>query len=219
MVHASMRAVGPVDGGADSLLDALIDVIGPTGTAVMLLCSPDGVPFDAQTTEVDIENMGVLAEIFRRRCSSFSDHASARFAALGPLADVITSEQPTHNYYGPGSPLERFVEHRGRILRLGANIDTVTLTHYAEYLADIPNKRRVRRRYVRADIGEQWIESLDDTDGIVEWSGGDYFSQILVDYFAAGHARHGPVGSCDAELFAGGPFVEFATSWIERNLG
>ena len=67
-------------------------------------------------------------------------------------------------------------------LRLGADENTITLCHWAEYLADIPNKRRVRRRYVREDIGEQWIESLDDCEGIAYYSGDDYFTQLWLDY-------------------------------------
>lgn len=104
------------------------------------------------------------------------------------------------------------------VLRLGADPDTVTLTHWAEYLANVPDKRRVRRRYVRADIGEQWIEGLDDSDGIVEWSKGDYFARILIDYLAVGHASTGQVGNCEAELFTARHFVEFAVQWMESRL-
>lgn len=89
--------------------------------------------------------------------------------------------------------------------------------HWAEYRAQIPNKRRVRRRYVRADTGEQWIDSLDDTDGNVEWAGGDYFSQILLDFLATGQARSGRVGNCNAERLPGAPFVAFAVAWLQTH--
>jgi aminoglycoside N3'-acetyltransferase len=147
-----------------------------------------------------------------------NDHAAARFGAYGPKATELLEPMPLHDYLGPGSVLERFTEMNGAILRLGANIDTVTLTHYAEYLAKIPNKRRVRLRYERADIGEQWIESLDDTYGIAEWEGGDYFPQILIDFMAAGYAKIGPVGNSTAELFEAKPFVKFAVKWLESHL-
>jgi aminoglycoside N3'-acetyltransferase len=105
------------------------------------------------------------------------------------------------------------------VLRLGANVNTVTLTHWAEYRAQLPDKRRAKLRYVRADVGEQWIESLDDTDGIQDWPQGDYFPQIWLDFLAAGHARTGPVGKTVAELFDARRFVHFATAWMERSLG
>ena len=219
MVHASLRRIGPIDGGADALLDALRDALGPEGTLLMVMGADDTVPFEATTTPA-LRELGVLAEVFRRRPGTrVNDHAAARFGAYGPQSLALLEPAPLHDYYGPGSVLSRFAATDGRVLRLGADPDTVTLTHWAEYRAQIPGKRRVRRRYVRADVGEQWIESLDDTDGIVEWPDGDYFSQILVDFLAAGHARTGPVGHSTAELFAAGPFVAFAVAWLETRFG
>jgi aminoglycoside N3'-acetyltransferase len=215
MVHASLRKLGPIDGGADAVLDALMDTLGSDGTLLMVLGADDDEAFDAQTSAADPE-IGTLAEVFRRRKGTrVNDHAAARFGARGPLAKELLEPIPLHDYYGPGSVLARFTAARGAVLRLGADIDTVTLTHFAEYLADIPGKRRVQRRYVRADTGEQWIDSLDDTDGIVIWKGGDYFAQILIDFLASGRARTGSVGNCTAELFEAGAFVEFAVQWLE----
>jgi aminoglycoside N3'-acetyltransferase len=218
MVHASLRKVGPIVGGADTLLDCLLETLGANGTLLMVLGADDEEPFDPLTTEVE-EDMGVLAEIFRQRNGTkVNDHAAARYGAYGPRATELLEPIPLHDYHGPGSVLERFTEMNGAVLRLGANIDTVTLTHWAEYLAKIPNKRRVRLRYMRADIGEQWIESLDDTYGIADWEHGDYFSQILLDFLAAGHAKTGPIGNCMAELFEAKPFVKFAVAWLETKL-
>ncbi len=218
MLHVSMRRLGPVEGGADGLIDALRASVGNAGTLVMVLDADPDEPFDPDTTPVDVEDMGIVAEIFRRRADHVNDHAAARFAAIGPDAQALLEPAPLHHYFGHGSVLERLVGARGRVLRLGADLDTVTLTHHAEYLADVPDKRLARRRLVRADIGEQWIESLDDSHGIVDWPHGDYFPQILVDFLAAGHARLGPVGRCTAELLDAQPFVAFAVGWMHENL-
>ncbi|MFC1610717.1 AAC(3) family N-acetyltransferase [Myxococcota bacterium] len=216
MVHASMRKVGA---RADGLLDALQEVLGPDGTLVMLLGAEPNVPFMATGTPVDVEDMGVLAEVFRTRPGvHVNDHAANRYAALGPEGVILLDDSPLHDYHGPGSVLHRLTDRGAHILRLGANIDTVTLTHYAEYLAHVPNKKRVRRRYVRADIGEQWIDSLDDNEGIVQGQHGEYFSEIMIDYLAHGHARVGPVGRCTAELLHAPHFVQFAVAWMEREL-
>jgi aminoglycoside N3'-acetyltransferase len=218
MVHASLRKVGPIEGGAETLLDCLLETLGPNGTLLMVLGADDEEPFDSLTTEAS-EDMGILAEIFRQRPNTkVNDHAAARYGAFGPRAMELLEPIPLHDYHGPGSVLERFTEMGGAVLRLGADVDTVTLTHWAEYLAKVPNKRRVRLRYERADIGEQLIESLDDTDDIADWEGGDYFSQILLDFLVTGRARIGPVGNCTAELFAAKPFVKFAVKWLETNL-
>lgn len=219
MVHASMRKMGPVVGGAEAVLESLLKLLTPKGTLLMMLSADPDEPFDHQRTPVDIEDMGILAEVFRKHPEAkVNDHAADRFAALGSKAEYLLRPSPLHDYYGPGSVLERLVNSNGSILRLGANVDTVTLTHYAEYLANIPNKRRVKRRYIRADIGEQWIESLDDSDGIAEWTGGDYFPQILIDFVAEGNAKVGAVGNCLAELLDARLFVDFAVKWLEKNM-
>ena len=220
MTHASMRRIGLVEGGARSLLEALLAALGPDGTLLMVLGADEDEPFDAEQTPVDVEDMGILAEVFRTYPGvRVSDHPADRFGAIGRLAGELLGPMPLHHYHGPGSPLERFSGFGGRVLRLGADPDTVTLTHYAEYLAEVPNKVRVRRRYVRADTGELWIESLDDTDGIAEWPHDDYFEQIYLDYRAAGAVKTGLVGRCCAELFEAQDFVTFAVQWMKRELG
>ncbi|MEZ4630253.1 MAG: AAC(3) family N-acetyltransferase [Deinococcales bacterium] len=218
MIHASLREVGPIEGSAEGLLDAIVEALGPKGTLLMVLGADEAVPFDALTSPAH-QDMGILAEVFRQRKGvKVNDHAAARFAALGPLADHLLYPIPLHDYYGSGSVLEKFSQARGWVLRLGADVDTVTLTHWAEYLADLPYKRRVRLAYQRADIGEQWIESLDDTYGIVEWSEGDYFAQIWLDYLAQGQVKLAAVGNCQAELFAAQSFVTFAVRWLETQI-
>lgn len=220
MIHASMRRVGPVEGGAAGVIDALRAAAGAGGTLLMVLSADEDEPFDALRSPVDVEDMGILAEVFRTYPGvAVNDHPADRFAALGAAASYLLEPVPLHDYHGPGSVLHRLTERGGKVLRLGANTDTVTLTHYAEYLADVPNKVRVRRRYVRADTGEVWIESLDDADGIATWEHGDYFPQVFVDYRASGAVRTGPVGRCEAELFDAAPFVKFAVDWMNQHLG
>ncbi len=218
MLHVGMRSVG---GRAEALLDALQAVVGPEGTLVMVLGADPDEPFDRLRTPVDVEDMGVFAEAFRRRCGEHvSDHAAARAGALGPAAEHLLRSPPLHDYYGPGSLLQRFTAlPKAGVLRLGASPDTVTLTHHAEYLARLPHKRSTVYDVVRADIGAQSIRCLDDTHGIADWAGGDYFPQITADFVAAGHARVGPVGGCRAEWLPAEAFVDFAVAWLERELG
>ena len=88
--------------------------------------------------------------------------------------------------------MHRFVDAGGRVLRLGADLDTLTVLHYAEYLAPLPTKRRVRRhRLVKGrDHPElRVVECLDDSDGIVDYPEEDYFAVILREYLAPAGRR------------------------------
>src|SRR5690606_22545429 len=112
-----------------------------------------------------------------------------RFAAWGARAVDLLRDQPWNDYYGPGSPLEKLCAWGGRILRLGASPETTTALHYAEYLADLPDKRTTRWDYLlETPEGPRhvWIECLDDAEGIVAWEGDDYFALILEAYRAKG---------------------------------
>jgi aminoglycoside N3'-acetyltransferase len=221
MVHASLRAVGPVEGGADGVIDALEAVVGPHGTVLMTLGAHAAEPFDCLVTPAD-PDVGILAEVFRtRRTTSVSDHPEGRFGASGRLATTLVKNVPWDDYYGPDSPLERFVHAGGRVLRLGAELDTLTVLHYAEYLAPIPAKRRVRRHCVvvgPAGPERRVVDCLDDSDGIVEHPGEDYFAVILRRYLAAGRATVGVVGGATSELIEAADVVEFAVEWMVENL-
>jgi aminoglycoside N3'-acetyltransferase len=241
MVHASLRAIGPVHRGADGVIDALETAVGGNGTLFMTLGARDdwswvnvepesdrpellrdAEPFDCLVAPAD-PDIGVLAEVFRTRPrTKVSDHPEGRFGAYGPLASALLDHVPWDDYYGPDSPLDRFVRAGGRVLRLGADLGTVTLLHYAEYLTPISGKRRVRRHRLVAgrDHPElRVVECLDDCDGIVDYPGDDYFEDILRDYLAADSAATGVVGRARSELIEAADIVSFGVTWMTEHLG
>jgi aminoglycoside 3-N-acetyltransferase len=223
MVHASLRAIGPVEGRAAGVVAALETSVGPGGTLLMMIGAPEGgAAFDAATTPAD-PDVGVLAEVFRTTPGTVvSDHPEGRFAARGRWAGELVSGVPWDDYYGPGSPLERFVVRGGKVLRMGADVDTTTVIHYAEYLADVPGKRRVRRQPLVARHGgveAVVVECLDDSDGIVDYPGLDYFGVILGDFLAGGVASRGTVGGATSELLDAADLVHFAAQWMTERFG
>jgi len=240
MVHASQRRIGPTEDGAGGVVRALDRAVGPEGTVMMVLGArddhdwvnrlpeseraahlEDAEPFDYLTTPAD-PDVGVLAEVFRTTPGTVvCDHPEGRFGARGRLAAELMADPPLDDYFGPGSALERFVAAGGKVLRLGADPDTVTLLHYVEYLADVPDKRRVtRHRRVQKGDGSEivTISSLDDSEGIVDYPG-DYFGAIVEEYVAAGRARVGRVGGAASELIDAADLVGFARAWMETPPG
>lgn len=240
MLHVSLRALGPMEGGPAALLQALETAIGPDGTLLMVLGAydewawvndrppdmreallRDALPFDPELTSAEPE-VGYFAEFFRQAAGTIvNDNPEGRFAARGAMAVELLRDLPWHDYYGLGSPLDRLCRFGGHVLRLGADPDTTTLLHLAEYLADIPDKRRVRRhRLIRegSQNAVRHIDSLDDSDGIVLWDGEDYFALILQQYIAAERARHGLVGMARSDLIPARDLVDFAVPWMEKIL-
>lgn len=245
MIHASLRRLGlarsqGVDDGADLLLDALEAAVGPDGTLLMILGSQydhdwvnqhpveqraallAGTPPLEPAVAPAMEEVGWLAEAFRRRPGTLlSANPSGRFAARGARAETLLANQPWDDYYGPGSPLDKLCAWGGRVLRLGANPDTVTALHYAEYLADFVPKQRTLWDYLLAGADGPrhcWISCLNDSEGIADWDGEDYFAVILKAYLAEGRGSVGPVGEAQAELIDAADLVAYGARWMERNL-
>jgi aminoglycoside N3'-acetyltransferase len=243
MVHASLRSLGLAHsqfgvGGPQLLLNALEAAVGPSGTLLMILGSDyayDWVnqrpveeragllqgtpPFDARTASV-LPEVGWFAEVFRQSPGTvLSNNPSGRFAARGRDAQALLSDQPWNDYYGPGSPLEKLCERGGKVLRLGADPNTVTVLHYAEYLARVPNKRKTRWDYLVLRDGvpaHVWVSCLDDAEGIADWDE-DYFAVITNTYIAQGRGSGGHVARAQSELLDAADFARFGAAWMEKN--
>ncbi len=239
MVHVSMRRIGPLEGGARGLVEVIDRAVGASGTVLVALGALDAwssvneepevrcadllagsPPFDAVTTPAD-PDVGVFAEVFRTTPGTqVSDHPEGRFGARGAAAEILTRDVPWHHYYGPGSPLDRFVTLGGRVLRLGADDDHTTVIHLAEYAAPLSDKRAVRRhRLVRGEDGPviRTIECLDDSDGIADYDGtggDDEFGVIWREYRATDRVAVGTVGNAVGELADAADLVDFASRWI-----
>lgn len=233
MVHASLRAVGPILGGPDALIEAILDAVGPTGTMMMYLGSPSPLDdlgrglyspdderfiaehcpaFDPRRTRAN-RDFGALPELFRGhpevRCSA---NVGMRMAAVGARADELTRDHSLQFGLGAGSPLERLCRVGGKVLLLGSDFDNVTLLHYAEAVAPIAGKRLARVRVPVLEQGERvWrdVEEFDTSAGIKDWPD-RFFARIVEAFVAAGLARRGPVGGADSHLFAARRLIEFA---------
>jgi aminoglycoside 3-N-acetyltransferase len=239
MVHAGLRAVGPVVGGPDQVIGALLDALGPQGTIMVYagweempydydswdarqqrLWREEAPPFDPATSRAQ-RGHGALVELLRTTPGARrSDHAEASIAAVGAQAEWITANHPQRYGYGEGSPLHRLVQAQGQVLMLGAPLDKVTLLHHAEHVAAVPDKKHERFGVPLLRDGQRvWGEILqyDTSDGIVD---APYtLEQIAGDALTAGIGCRGRVGRATCHLFDAAPLARFAVDWLESRFG
>lgn len=242
MLHASVKSVGWVAGSPDVILGALRDVLGPEGTLMMYVGWEDGTyemdswpeakrrayleecpPFDPATSRA-VMGWSVLTEYLRTTpgaCRSANPEAS--MAAIGPKAGWLTADHRLDYGFGPGSPLEKLCEAGGEVLLLGTPLDTVTLLHYAESLADVPDKRTVRyRQPILLDGHKTWVEveEYDTNRGVMrDFDDGNYFTSIVEGYLTAGYGRTGLVGAARSYLLDAQELVAFGVNWMEKEFG
>ena len=81
---------------------------------------------------------------------------------------------------------------------IGAPLDTMTLLHHAEHLADICGKRVVRHAYpMKTPGGVRWLtaEEFDTSVPVVASLDDDYFARIVQDFLGSGRGAANCVGS------------------------
>jgi aminoglycoside 3-N-acetyltransferase len=137
VVHSSYRAIRPVEGGPQGVIDALVEAVGPTGTIVMPSWpGHDDRPFDPNAPSSP--DLGVIADTFRQQVGALRTDHPFTFAALGPEARHITSDPLPIPPHRPESAIGRVWEVEGQILLLGVGHDSNTTIHLAEVLGGAP---------------------------------------------------------------------------------
>lgn len=256
MVHTRLSALGWVVGGSGTVVQALLDVLGPTGTLIAYAGWEDDCydlaelpeawqaayraelpPFDRRTSEGVKEN-GALPERIRTWPGAVrSRQPEASVVAIGARADWITADHPWDDPYGAGSPLAKLVAAGGKVLMLGAPLDTITLLHHAEATARVPDKRRVVYEMpVRDDDGQvvwRTFRDINTSIGAFPYErvaaevaatpgmepGDEEFAAIARQALASGIGVAGPVGEAVSHLFPAAPLHAFAERWLERRFG
>jgi aminoglycoside 3-N-acetyltransferase len=159
MVHASLSSFGYVRGGAATVIAALQEAVGPSGTLMMpsfnhgALFEP-GAPgfFDPETSPT---TNGAIADAFwRQRDVVRSLHPTHAFACWGQGAVAYTRDHHRTLTVGPDSPLGRLAAGGGFALLLGVDYHANTAHHLAEAANNAPCVgRRTRALAVRLPDG------------------------------------------------------------------
>lgn len=145
IVHSSCRSLGPVEGGAETVVDALLEAVGPEGD-LMLPTFNYSMPlpdphYDPATTPC---RTGIIPELGRRRPEAVrSLHPTHSVAAIGPNAEELTRDHLEGRAFGVGSPVDRLASMGGFVLLMGVGHVTNSTVHVAEERAALPKAGRL----------------------------------------------------------------------------
>lgn len=142
-VHSSLSSFGYVDGGAETVISALKEVVGENGSIFMpALRLSKELPLTETdrklgiTTKIQIlpENcehsaMGIIADTFRKMPDTVTNDGIFRISAWGKSANKVKDG------------LQYLIYNSGKALMLGVDIYKLTAMHYVEDLLpeDIKN--------------------------------------------------------------------------------
>lgn len=236
LVHASLKRVGWVEGGAATVVDALFEILGPAGTIVV----PAGTEDNSATSRTHLARvqgmtaeqrsryfsempafdpdrtpstgMGALAEHVRCMPGALrSKHPQMSFAALGPLAKVIIDGHAMDCHLGEESPLARLYEEAADVLMLGAGYRSCTALHLAEY------------RYTTAPPTRSYSCVIEQMGEAVWWTYQDVvlddhdFPALGAAFDNTPYVRTGQVRSAYSRLMPLRQTVDFACGWLARS--
>lgn len=236
MMHSSLKALNAfIPGGAEAVLLAIFDVLGPEGTLMMAAQNADNSdpalwaappvpeswwpairaetpPFDPRTTQ--ILRIGVLAEYFRTYPGTLrSNHPNISFCARGRHAAVLIERQPWDAPFGEESPLGRLLALDGYILLLGVGHHANTTLHLAEHRATWPGKTNIRQgASVWRDGKPAWV-TLDET---VDYDSSDS-ARLGLDYEESIGYQPAKLGDGPVRYLSARPLVAYAAEWLARN--
>ncbi|HCY06986.1 MAG: AAC(3) family N-acetyltransferase [Erysipelotrichaceae bacterium] len=233
-VHGSLSSFGFVIGGAQSVVDALLEVLGPEGTLLMPLhmglnSEPSSwynpsieielidkvreaiPPFDKMASEA--YGMGALVDNLRRRDGVVtSSHPNVAFIAKGKYANLLCNHQSLHFPLSSESPVARLYEIKGFCLLLGVDFDRCTSMHLSEYATDC-RSIVVKGSCVIQGGKKVWKKYLDlDLNS-------DEFLIPGRALESLGKVIKGKIGSCQVKFFSINDAVDEATRYFETKQG
>lgn len=229
LVHSSLSALGYIVGGAQTVVEALMDVVTDEGLLVMPSQSPDWsdpshweappVPeswwetirenmpvYDPSLTPV--RGMGRIVEQFLRHDGVWrSSHPKLSFAAWGQGARALVEDHPLNGALSDASPLGKLYRMEARILFLGTDYATCTAFHLAEYRAGLAGMIQEGAPVLEDGVRMwKWYHDLDLNAGC--------FAALGEDWERIGRVKRGQVGLATARLFPMKEAVDFAETWL-----
>lgn len=233
MVHTSLSSLGFVCGGAQMVIEALIESVGEEGTIMMPTQSwknldPEaGVHWEepkewwqtirdnwpAYDKDITPTNtMGAVAEMFRKwPGTKRSDHPARSVAAWGKQAEYLTRNHDLSNIFGEDSPVGKLYALDGYVLLIGVDYDKNTSIHLADVRADYPSKHMTKESSAIMENDNRVWKTYETL-----YVDGEDFCDIGKAFEKECRVEKVMLGNGTLTFMKQRELVDFAVRWIEK---
>lgn len=134
LLHSSYLSLGPIEGGPETLVNAFLELLGPSGTLLVPV-------FGA---------LGIVTEVVRNHPQAVISSAPVgTLAGIGAKArDICADHWQADTVHGENTPFLKMAELGGYVCLLGVDQDRNTTLHSVEALLHLPYLGTVTRTFV-----------------------------------------------------------------------
>jgi aminoglycoside 3-N-acetyltransferase len=214
-LHSSLKSLGFVLGGPETVVRSLVEVVGPEGTILMPVFSRPAPRFSVAESP---SRTGLVTETFRRMPGIVrSPHPTHSVAVWGDRALEIVAGHEKASGLGADSPFHRLAEMGGLVVLLGCDSRSSSIIHVAEAIAGVPY---LSVFYPGYDIA-MTVVYPDGRERVVEprENPGDSSAFLVVEeeLRRRGLIREGSVGQARAMVMKGSDVIETALALLRRD--
>lgn len=220
LVHSSMRSVGPVEGRADTVLDALSEYMRP-GLLVLPTHTWSSITPAHNTFDVLREPccVGILPELFRKREGVVrSLHPTHSVAALGREAqDFVSGEEYSRTPCARRGCWGKLYDRGASILFLGCTLQSNTYLHGVEEWNHIPNRLtpQAEEYFTLAEDGTRYrIPQYRHNESHPS----RFYDKMEPAFLREGAIRYGRLGDAHCILGDAVGMAEITTSYLLKNV-
>ncbi|NLJ74306.1 MAG: AAC(3) family N-acetyltransferase [Firmicutes bacterium] len=221
LIHSSMKAIGEVENGADTVLDAFIEYLAD---GLLIFPTHTWRQMNNEYNVFDVVNepscVGILTNLFMKRPGVIrSWHPTHSVAALGRDAAQYTAGEERFDTPCPREGCwGKLYDRDAKILFLGASTTRNTIIHGVEEWANIPN---------RLTEGHQYFKILTPDGRLIDRPMkrhsspvpdiSQHYGKLEEPLLHIGAAKKGKIGDAVSVLIEVVPMVDLTMEFLRRD--
>ncbi len=221
LIHSSMKAVGAVEGGGDTVLDAFIDymkeglLLFPTHS-----WSDENLRDGIYNPKTEYSCIGILPNLFMKRAGAIrSMHPTHSVTAMGNRAQAyVLRDSDVHTPCPRNGCFGGLYDEEAQLLFLGATLKTNTFIHSIEEWLNVPDRINPQSRKIKLLLDDGDIREIDfyghySTHGDVSKN----YDKLLIPMIHKGIAREVKIGDAASYVVEVKPMADWVVGLLKEN--
>jgi aminoglycoside 3-N-acetyltransferase len=186
LVHSSLKSLGYVNGGPETVIQGLLKAIGDDGTLLLPALSYQQNPHHIHNVRETPSNVGTIPEYFRKKAVTIrSFHPTHSVCGIGKsVSELFKDHHLDQTPCGQNSPLNKMIGFGAKIVMLGCGLRPNTTMHALEEYENPP--------YL---FGDNCVYTITD------WDGNTYEKSYKTHGFVGWTQRYDRIAELDSEPF------------------